>query len=337
LKVFVFEYFAAGTEENQALKQAGYAMLKAVLQDFAAIPGIAPATILDSSLKGQAAGAPYLQGATVCWREAGEDGVRLFGHVLSQCDAVLIIAPETAGILAKLTALAESQGKTVLGSSSPALAITCNKARTLSLLAEKGLPVPRSAVFKPPAGSHKAEILEAFSYPLVLKPAFGAGGIGVRRVETEEQLDKALAQWPSTAEACLVQEYIRGRALSVSLFILNGRALPLSLNRQILKNGEELTIRGIAIPAAAPANQAILATAVKACEQVQGLRGFTGVDLVLGSGGPVLIEINSRITLAYAALREVVSRNLAGDLLRLCLENRLPPRPEIQGRYTYCL
>ncbi|NLI93801.1 MAG: ATP-grasp domain-containing protein [Peptococcaceae bacterium] len=339
MKLFIFEYFASGMKESHELKKAGYAMLDAVLRDFTRIPEINIMTIFDYSLKERVFQDPLAPGLEIFWRKGREDGQKLFEEILIRCEAVLIIAPETAGILAELTALAENRGKIVLGSCSKALNVTCHKAKLLSLMGKKGLPVPRSDILqKPLASVAKAQILEMFSYPLVIKPVCGTGGEGVRLIQTGEQLDKVVEQLATMGEETfLVQEYIPGQAVSVSLFVLEGKVLPLSLNRQILKDEDELGFRGITVPYEHSLDQDIIKIASAACEQVEGLKGFIGVDLVAGPEGPVLIEINSRITLAYVALREVVSRNLAGDLLNLCVENRVPPKPEIQGRYTYRL
>jgi len=47
-----------------------------------------------------------------------------------------------------------------------------------------------------------------------------------------------------------------------------------------------------------------------------GLRGFVGVDLVWhAERGPVAIEVNPRVTCAYAGLSASLGRNLAAELL----------------------
>ncbi len=53
----------------------------------------------------------------------------------------------------------------------------------------------------------------------------------------------------------------------------------------------------------------------RAIECLPGLRGFTGVDLVLSEKNPGedrVIEINPRLTTSYTALRRLARNNLAG-------------------------
>ncbi len=336
MKLLIYEYFASGAEDQEGLKRAGFVMLDAVIKDFAQITGLHIITLLDSSFHGAVSWTCSGQEVETRWRKREEDWLIQFEDIVLECDIVLIIAPEMGDILAKLTRIAERYGKTILGSSSQTLQLVSNKAKTLSLMKRKGLPVPQSEILKTPLpGNIKARIVDGFSFPLVIKPVYGAGGEGVWRIETEIQLEKVLQSLPVMKENYfLVQEYILGQAMSVSCFVLDGQVLPLSLNKQIISLQDELVFQGIIVPFEHPQAQDILNTAVSACESIQGLRGFVGIDIVVNSQGPVLMEINARITLSYVALRKVVSRNLAQDLLHLCLEHTLPDKLAMNGTYT---
>ena len=63
-----------------------------------------------------------------------------------------------------------------------------------------------------------------------------------------------------------------------------------------------------------------LAATVRA---LPGLGGFVGIDVVWNEvRGPVVIEVNPRVTSAYVGLSERLGRNLARDVLRLKLMER---------------
>jgi predicted ATP-grasp superfamily ATP-dependent carboligase len=52
-------------------------------------------------------------------------------------------------------------------------------------------------------------------------------------------------------------------------------------------------------------------------DALPGLRGFVGIDLIWNEErGPVLIEVNPRVTTAYVGLSRRLGRNLAADVLR---------------------
>ncbi|SHH69977.1 ATP-grasp domain-containing protein [Desulfosporosinus lacus] len=348
MKLFIYEYFASGAVgEGTDLQQAGLEMLTAVLKDFGAVAGLELLTALACSLKeqglsgfppGSAAG-EQTDRLQVHWGDEGESGVKLFQKVLDSCEGVFIIAPESRGILAGLTAMAESRGKMIWGSSSLALRTTSNKGELLAFLQSRGWPVPRSVLFKKSMGAaYRERIASEFSLPLIVKPVCGAGGEGVRRIESPGRFQEVLETMVQEEEAgVLVQEYIPGQAVSVSLFVLHGRAQVLSLNRQSLSEREELLFQGITIPYHHPREEEITGMAAAACEQLAGLKGFVGVDLVLGPRVPVIIEINARLTSAYVALRETAGRNLAQDMTLLFAQNILPEKPQLQGNYTYAV
>ena len=51
---------------------------------------------------------------------------------------------------------------------------------------------------------------------------------------------------------------------------------------------------------------------------IAGLRGYVGVDLVWHARrGPVVIEVNPRVTCAYVGLSRALGRNLAADAIEL--------------------
>ncbi|MDR3543843.1 MAG: ATP-grasp domain-containing protein [Desulfosporosinus sp.] len=349
MRLLIYEYCTAqGIEGNDALASLGFSMLAAVLSDFKELPSLDITTIIHSSNRNLMA--QFISDRVhVSWfGEGGETCCDQFERVVADCDAVLVIAPETGGLLAKLIGIAEDKGKIVFGPTAKAAALVSDKGETTKLLAAHGLPVPRSELLSwPLPWQWQDKITDHFSWPLVLKPVTGAGGQGVKVINNLDELERAVKQFEEAVEinacprpefrAIQVQEYILGDNVSVSCFVSAGQAMPISLNLQHIAQGKELCFQGITIPYQYPQSVKVLDLAKRACESVEGLGGFVGVDLVLGAQGPVLIEINSRISVAYVALREVAAGNLAHDLWLTCVEKCLPPMPEFMKTYTYRL
>ena len=67
-----------------------------------------------------------------------------------------------------------------------------------------------------------------------------------------------------------------------------------------------------------PRRPTLDALASRVAAALPGLRGFVGIDLVWHARhGPVLIEINPRLTCAYVGLSQRLRRNLAAEVLAL--------------------
>ena len=57
--------------------------------------------------------------------------------------------------------------------------------------------------------------------------------------------------------------------------------------------------------------------AQRIAEALPGLWGYVGVDLVLSAAGPMVLEVNPRLTTSYAGLREAIGANPAAFVLQL--------------------
>ncbi len=67
---------------------------------------------------------------------------------------------------------------------------------------------------------------------------------------------------------------------------------------------------------AIPRRASLAGLAQRVAHAIPGLRGFAGIDLVWHpERGPVVIEVNPRVTCAYVGLSAALGRNLAAELL----------------------
>ena len=113
------------------------------------------------------------------------------------------------------------------------------------------------------------------------------------------------------------------RALMLALTFL---ALPAAA--QDLSAEGRFQYRGGSLPLAPPLTLRAQHLARRAVEAVPGLRGYVGVDLLLGEAGDGsqdwAVEINPRLTTSYVGLRALAQTNLAELLLRLVLGEEVP-------------
>jgi predicted ATP-grasp superfamily ATP-dependent carboligase len=142
-----------------------------------------------------------------------------------------------------------------------------------------------------------------------------------------------------------VQDFAPGEPASVSVVVGRDvdpdsiRALPLGLNRQRMTGLSRPVYTGGESGWPHPMATAAIRTAIEAvtalARAAPGCRGYLGVDLILGPSGPVVIEINPRITTAYIGIRRVVDRNLAGLILDACRARALPRAVSVSGRCRF--
>jgi len=122
-------------------------------------------------------------------------------------------------------------------------------------------------------------------------------------------------------ESAVLEPWVAGEPLSLSLLCSEGRGELLSVNRQQLSIDAlgVLSFAGVQIDAL-PRDDARFASlrswVQTLVRTIPGLRGYVGIDLVWhAQRGPVLIEINPRVTMAYVGLSAALGRNLAGAVL----------------------
>jgi hypothetical protein len=141
-------------------------------------------------------------------------------------------------------------------------------------------------------------------------------------------MDRAAKKGPA-----LLQRYIAGKAVSVSLLADGRRAVVLAVNGQSL-GSPAFSYRGGVTPLRHPLADRAATVARRACEAIRGLRGYIGVDVVLSDGEAVVIEVNPRLTTAYLGVRAATDENVAGLALAACA-GRLPEAPHVRRRARF--
>jgi predicted ATP-grasp superfamily ATP-dependent carboligase len=337
--IFVYEYFTGGAyppgELPEGLAIEALGILWALLVDFRAWGAVQTMVAFDRRLENRVPGLNHetLPADQVICVEAGQHA-EIFASLLNRCDAVLILAPETDGILAGLTAQAEASGVPVLGSSALAVEIAGDKAVCSRLFRQAGLPTPLTCTT---SFANAASIAAEVGYPLVVKPIDGVGCEGVCRVDNLSDLPGALEllRLATSHEQILLQTFAFGVHASVSLLVAKGRCLPLSLNQQKISLDYPFKYQGSQAPLRHPAAGRAFELAQAAVALAPGLCGYVGVDLVLSEVDAQLIEINPRLTTSYIGLRQIARLNLAEAIWNACRHGVLPTSVALTGQVSF--
>jgi D-alanine-D-alanine ligase len=156
-----------------------------------------------------------------------------------------------------------------------------------------------STAFRELGAADALDQIEArLGFPLVVKPASGGSALGVKLVEGRDDVPQALVAAFSYDDRLLLERYVRGRELAVS--VLGAEALPIV--EAIPREGDlydfearyEIGRTEFVCPADLDRETAAAVTeaALRAFETL-GCSGFARVDLMLGDGGPEVLEVNA--------------------------------------------
>ena len=310
-------------------------MLWSVLSDFRTWGEVRTVTTLDERIEDQFNRIKKIQlPVNEVVRLPAGNHEEIYRSILLKSDAVLIIAPETNGILAKLTEIAEDTRIPLLCCNTSSVKVASNKATCDRIFRQAGLPTPATRLTNFASAGQAASEL---GYPLVLKPLDGTGCEGVCLVANSSELVESLALLRKVTchDQILLQSFIRGTHASASLLVTQGRSIPLSLNQQIIHPGRPFSYSGGVIPLEHPASQLAFDLAQAAVAAIPGLRGYVGVDMILEQDRGWLIEINPRITTSYVGLHRILSQNLACAIWHACCEDVLPDRMILNGNIRF--
>jgi predicted ATP-grasp superfamily ATP-dependent carboligase len=225
-------------------------------------------------------------------------------------------------------------GKTLLGPGAVAIRRASDKARLPRRLARHGVPHPRTRVLRP--GVDGGMAARTVGYPVVVKPARGAGCAGVCLARDAGELHHAMdmARRADAKGLLLLQRYVPGVAASVSLLADGRRAVALTVNAQWVRASRPFAYRGGTTPLDHPLAGRAVEAALGACQALPGLRGYVGVDVVLTGSEAVVIEVNPRLTTSYLGVRAALEGNVAALALAACA-GALPAPPPARRHVRY--
>jgi len=307
LKVFAFDYAAAGgpltRARPHALARQHAVLLDALLADLAALPDVTLSTM-----------APGDPGAP-----AGRSFQQRFAASVQAADAVWPLASESARMLEGLSREILDGKRILLGSAPGAVRVAASKRKVARALAGSGVPVVPTfsphAALPDPGGAW------------VVKPDDGAGCLDTRLFG-----DRAAAlAWirASGAQGYVLQPFVPGRLGSLSLVCCDGAARVLACNlERVAMRDNHFHFLGSTVNGLDDGDGALARLGEQVAAALPTLWGYVGVDFILADSGPVVLDVNPRLTVAYAGLHASIGCNPAGlviDLLRG--PGAMPPVP----------
>ncbi|MGH3863654.1 MAG: ATP-grasp domain-containing protein [Actinokineospora sp.] len=170
---------------------------------------------------------------------------------------------------------AEMDGADCLNSHTEVLAVK-DKAHATMVLAERGIPTPRTFLTGDP---RLLRDLPSTAWPMLLKPALGDNAQGIVRVDRPEELSGIA--WP-TGSVTVAQQYVDVDGVDLKLYGA-GDAVWAVRRRSPLARGAD-------IPRPLPVGPELRALA-HACRDAFGLFLY-GVDVLPSPEGPLVVDVN---------------------------------------------
>ncbi len=320
MRIFVYEYTCAALAWSslpESLRQEGWAMLSAVVEDFARWPDAVPLTLLADDFPGR---------LTENDQRCSGNEQQAFLILAGEADWTLVIAPEFNELLERRCQWAKQAGGRLLNASEEALRLTADKWRLNKHFHKHQVPTSEMLSkfdLKEIRGGDQIETLSGLSFPSVLKPRWGAGSQATFFINTKEELIQAIekTRQEGSFSEFIITCFVPGKPVSVAFLMGPGQCLPLLPCEQHLSQDGLLQFLGGRLPLEEPLTRRVVSLAQKAVKTVPGFLGYIGVDLILvedemGSQDRV-IEINPRLTTSYIGLRRLAQCNLAQAMTQM--------------------
>jgi len=321
MRLFICEFITGGGLQDKelpdALAREGNMMLEAVLTDLLDMGMTDIITTRDERL--DALSLPVEQIAIK------EDIYRTWQSCMNDADAVLIIAPESEDVLYKLTLMAEQSECYLLGCSSISVQTASSKLKTADLLSKNKIPCIETS-------SLEDKTIPESQNGWVIKPDDGVGAEDCYFCADIKALNRLKDS--ICIEKFVIQEYVSGIPASLSMICYQGKAQLLACNKQVFSfNPDSSTrkgeLKGLVVNGLTEQWTVFDTIAQGIAKADKELWGYIGVDLIVTETGPVVVEINPRLTTSYVGLRESMALNPAELIVSIWQNGAIPEVNEI--------
>ena len=222
-----------------------------------------------------------------------------------------------------------------VGSEPAACRRSFNKAVGGPLVAQAGLATPQLAALPHDmfrelgAAALVAALGERIGFPMIVKPARGGSALGCTKVETAAELPSAMVAAYSYGDLAVVQEFIEGTEVAVTVIEAEGELTPLPAVEIRPNSGiYDYTARYTAgetrfiVPATFSDDVArACAELAVAAHRVLGLRDLSRADIIVRADGtPVVIETNSAPGMTETSLLPQAVEAAGYDFGLLCAQ-----------------
>lgn len=215
--------------------------------------------------------------------------------------------------------------------------LTFNKRDTLSVLSKFNIPKANSIYLSKGDTIDGNEVAQELGLPFFVKPNQSGSSLGVSKVNSLEDFDKALAFAFAEDNDILIESYLKGREVSVGVIKYKGETKVMGITEILSENdffdyeakylgkSEEVTPANLSVEI----KNSVEETAKKVYEAL-GMSGFSRTDFIIMNDVPHFIEINTNPGLSpqsifpqQAAYSNMPMSDLLDNEISLALQRKL--------------
>ena len=326
-KLFIFEFVSGGGYNQLDIPSSlfceGYAMLRSIVEDFKKL-GFQITTLLDKRISHLSR---FLKTDIVKFVESKDDYLKIYTKYVKKSAFCFIIAPEFSNHLYNLTQIVKDLKKIILSIDLNGVWLGTSKLETHKYFKTNRVNTPKSYKIPLKGGEIDVDfILQKFDQlgsSIIMKPEDGAGSELIFHFTTKNQILQLFEMSKAklnTARSYIVQEYIDGDDLSISIINKTNPEktdtmdqIILSLNTQNVQiqdpNKDSLYLGGFT----PVENYNVLRNKFEKILKSMDLtsfKGYFGIDFIKKADNSIyFIEINPRLTTSYIGIRNILDFN----------------------------
>ncbi len=216
-------------------------------------------------------------------------------------------------------------------------ALTFNKRDTLSVLSKFNIPKANSIYLSKGDAIEGSDIVAQLGIPFFVKPNQSGSSLGVSKVNSLDQLEKALQFAFAEDNDILIESFLKGREISVGVINYKGETKVMGITEILSENdffdyeakylGKSKEITPANLPE--EIKNSVEETAKKVYEAL-GMSGFSRTDFIIMNNVPHFIEINTNPGLSpqsifpqQAEYSKMPMRDLLDNEISLALQRKV--------------
>jgi pyruvate carboxylase subunit A len=230
----------------------------------------------------------------------------------------------------------EEEGIKFIGPASKSLELAGNKIMTRQIMGRAGIPVVPGTRGKIKDVAQAIRFSKTAGYPVILKPAYGGGGIGMRVIEREEDLYPALEAAQSLArqafgdDEVFIEKYL-SKPRHIEFQILadeQGNIIHLGERECTIQRRHQKVLEEAPSPVMTRALRQEMGRVAVAAARALNYTNAGTIEFIFSEGKFYFLEVNARIQVEHAITEMVTGIDLVKEQIRLAAGYALDIYPE---------